>query len=196
MANIDENFPKWSDISKVFWSDLSSRPFDQCIDCQRNLLDDTVFYFIEKGVQGFQAGQISNTIFEYAICLECAQGMRTQLSAESLSNIQAYYSKNVDFKKRRQELSGKSEEEWLENCLIHKKPSTEAGECQLYAFCNGDQMLYQEFPYMIRGEALDELVDLISAETMDELDDFKNNLTSGPPELRELLEKGGPRIFV
>jgi len=43
---------------------------------------------------------------------------------------------------------------------------------------------------------LDKIVALISQETLDELDRFKDDLTSGPPELRELFEKGGPRVLI
>ena len=79
---------------------------------------------------------------------------------------------------------------------IEDEEVNEEGECQLYALCQGDQMLYQEFAYMIRTEALDEMMDLLSAETLRQLDDFKDDLIDGPSEFKELLKKGGPKVLL
>jgi hypothetical protein len=186
----------WSEIPPIFWSDLLHAPFNKCIQCSRNLLEPGVIYLIEKALKGFNSSRPLQTVFEYAICIACAESMRMTLSVESRANIEEFYRKNIDFKVRKERLIDKPKEEWLKECLIKKTALDENGECQIYGLCNGKYFNYQDFPYMISAKALDEVVDLISAKTMDELEDFKNNLTSGPPELRELFEKGGVRVLI
>jgi len=189
-------YPKWLAIPEVFWSDLTKQPFNKCIQCETELLESGSTYVIEKAVKGFHQGVIHSTLFEYAMCIDCVTSLRGELSESSRKNIEEFYKRNVDFSERLKNLKGMQPEAWIEECLINKKTLDSHSECQLYGLCQGDQFIYQEFPYMISGEALDQVVDLISDETMDELDRFKNDLTSGPPELKELLEKGGPRVFI
>lgn len=195
-AEEQNTMPKWLPIPKVFWSDLNSRPFTNCVHCEANLIESGRPYVIEKAVKGFKNGVIYSTVFEYAMCIGCIDALRGELSEESRNNIEAFYTERIDFKSRMNHLSTRPPEEWLERCLISKKDIELSAECQLYGLCINDQMIYQEFPYVISGEVLDEVIHLISDKTLDELDRFKNDLTSGPPELRELLEKGGPRVFI
>lgn len=187
---------KWGEIPKRFYSDLENKPFEKCTMCERSLLEDGVLYLIEKAIRSYGSDVGEMTLFEYAICLECAENYRKNLSRESLQNIDKFYAENIDFSERSDRLKEDDLNEWMKECLVHQKPAGPSGEVQIYALCNGKQFSYGEFPYMIRSEAMDELIELISAETLDELDSFKNNLTSGPPELRELLDKAGPRLLI
>ncbi|MEQ8909595.1 MAG: hypothetical protein RIC95_10415 [Vicingaceae bacterium] len=183
-------------IPEIFWSDLEARPFSNCILCKSEFLVTKEPYLIEKAVQGFNGKAITNTIFEYAVCLSCADQMQVKLSVSSRERIAHYFQSQVDFIERAKRLKEEPLEDWLENCLIHQESVNRDGECQIYALCQGDQLLVQEFPYMIRAEALDEIMELISAETLEQLDDFKNDLFDGPPELKELFEKGGPKVLI
>tara|TARA_B100000965_G_C19543364_1_gene736602 strand:+ start:75 stop:668 length:594 start_codon:yes stop_codon:yes gene_type:complete len=186
----------WKEIPRIFWSDLTSAPFQECFLCHENLIDNNLFYLIEKAVKGFNGKTIGSTIFEYAVCLSCADDMHLQLSENSRIDIANYFKKHVDFNDRANRLKELDDEAWLKECLIHQKEVSEEGECQLYAFCQGDEIVYNELPYMIRAEAIDEIVDLLSAETLDILNNFKEDLIDGPPELKELFKKGGPRILI
>lgn len=197
MAENEQNrSPKTTVIPPLFWSDAEAAPFKKCINCQSNLIESNIPYMIEKAVRGFDGEKVSATIFEYAVCMNCAQEMNMKLSVQSRERIEQFFHARVNFKERNNQLQHKKEEEWLQNCLIHHQPVNEEGECQLYAFCQGKQFVYQDFPYMIRAEALDEMMDLISAETLRQLDDFKDDLIDGPPELKELFEKGGPKVLL
>lgn len=125
-----EDEAKWSDIPPIFWSDLLHAPFNKCIQCTRNLLEPGVIYLIEKALKGFNSNSPLQTVFEYAICLDCAEEMRMTLSAESRANIEDFYNKNIDFNVRRGNLEEKSTEVWLEECLIKKTTLDENGECR------------------------------------------------------------------
>ncbi len=191
-----EDESRWDEIPPIFFSDLLNAPFPKCIQCSIDLLQPGVIYIIEKALKGFNSNRPLQTVFEYAICLGCAENMRMTLSVESRANIEAFYKKNIDFKVRRELLANEPKEKWLEQCLIKKTSLDDDGECQIYGLCNGESFCYQEFPYMISAKALDEVVELISAKTLDELEGFKDSLTSGPPELKELFEKGGVKVLI
>lgn len=186
----------WRKIPERFYSDLDRKPFERCLMCEASLLEEDRLYLIEKALKHYNEPQLESTVFEYAICLECADSFRNQLSEESRQNIDLFYQEKVDFESRFERLKDKAEEDWLNQCLIHHQEAGSQGEVQIYAFCRGDRCLFREFPYMIRAEAMEEITELISKETLDELDRFKDNLTSGPPELKELFDKAGPRMLI
>lgn len=191
-----KQYPRTTTIPKLFWSDLEGAPFKKCISCQEKLLESKQPYLIEKAVKGFDGERINATLYEYAVCLNCASQMNLKLSVSSRQRMEDFFQSNVDFEARLQHLKEVDDKEWLTECLVHHLPVNEEGECQLFGLCQGDQFIYKEFPYMIRMEALDEMMDLISAETLRELDNFKEELIDGPPELKELFDKVGPRMLI
>ena len=187
----------WEPVPKVFWSDLTGKPFENCIMCEKYLLNDGTLYMIEKAFKSYNTDAADSTIFEYAICLECADKMQSKLSQESRLKMDAYYQERVDLFERRKKLEEVENNlgDRIGECLLLQQPAAKGGEYQIYAQCDGKDMVYLDMPFMICGEAVDELIQLMSNETLDELNGFMNDLTGGPPELRELLE-AGPRVFV
>ena len=196
MSENSTNHLRTTNIHPLFWSDAEAAPFENCINCKMNLPESNTPYLIEKAVRGFDGEKVTATIFEYAVCVNCAQEMNLKLSKGSRERIESFFNERVNFQHRFNQLRDQDDEEWLRKCLVHHEEVNEEGECQLYALCQGDQMLYQEFPYMIRTEALDEMMDLLSAETLRQLDDFKDDLIDGPSEFKELLKKGGPKVLL
>lgn len=192
---MEEPIRYWSDIPRRFYSDLEQKPFENCLLCEKALLQEGTFYIIEKAYRSFASEPGEKTLFEYAICLECAEEYRNQLSVESRKNIDEFMSQ-INFASRSHKLMGKEGDAWLSECIIHQEGLGEDGEAQIYGLCNGDQFCFGEFPYMIRSEAMEEIVSLLSAETLDELNRFKDKLNSGPPELQDILDKVGPRLLV
>jgi len=182
-------------IPPIFYSDLTSNPFNKCVKCEKELLESGESYMIEKAIREDKEMGVKNTIFEYAMCMECASAMSKKLSQSSMMNLAVYYQKNVDFNNRRRSLENSKEVgDWINSCLIHGEPPGKSGEYQIYAECMGNNIVLGDYPFMIRGEALEELIELLSAETLDELDNFKDDITSGPPEYREIV-KSGPRVI-
>ena len=198
MSNTLLPFIKHTSIPKEFWSDLTGKPFEHCISCECTLLENNVEYVIEKALQSTEVEGIVSTIFEYAMCLPCAGQLRTQLSVESLQNIEQFYRERMSFTARRERLMNSELliEKWIGECIVNQRPCKPGEEYQIYGQCVGEHFLYVDMPFMISGEAVDEMVELISNETLDELDDFMNDLTAGPPEFKELLESGGVKVFI
>ena len=164
------------DIPKVFYSDLTGALMNKCISCECDLLKAGIPYIIEKALKPYKGYTSYSTIFEYAMCMPCADKFKSLISAHSMKNITQYFMQNFDPKNTRRNLSSDGNIDvanWLSRCMVKDTSITELSECQIYGQCNGDQMLLGHFPYMVGGAALDDVIDLLSAET---LDDLKTNL--------------------
>lgn len=187
---------KTVDIPKIFKCDLTGAHFQCCIQCEYELMLGDRPYLIEKAIKPYGGYDSYATIFEYAVCVDCAQQMKGMLSAESMQKLMEYFQQKVDFNGHRQAMMEQNPDDpmkWIAHCMVTGKPVSELIECQIYASCLGDQLVFSEFPYMISGGVLDEIVGLLSAETLDELNDFKD--TVGPSEFQDLLQSG-PKVFI
>lgn len=185
------------EIPRIFFSDLTGALLEKCISCERKLLEDNVNYVIEKALKMLYGYKSYSTIFEYAMCLKCAEKMRGNISSKSMQNIHQYFVENVDFNQfNDQQVTGSNGviEQRIEKCIVKGKYAEELNECQIYAQCIGDKMVLSEFPYMMSGEAMDEIVGLMSSETLDDLNNLKDELV-GPSEFQDLL-KSGPKVFI
>ena len=181
---------KFSAIPPEFYSDLTGEPFDSCVNCGKNLLIPGTLYIIEKAIVQTQPHQTKNTIFEYAMCFDCWEETKKSLSAESLQNIQEYFAQRVDFKNRISDLKEEeSMDKWLGSCIVKGKDRSELKEYQIACQCDGPYMAYHFLPYLISGEVMEELMELLSEQTLGEMDNFKKKLTAPDPDLEELFDK-------
>lgn len=187
-----------TDIPKIFKSDLTGDLFKQCVMCECDLLDEETNYVIEKALKPYNGLKNYATVFEYAMCMDCAESMRNVLSKESKQNIDNFFQEHVDFEEHYQKHAELDPEDILprlEHCIVSGEHISKMAECQIYAQCVGTQLIVYIFPYMVGAKALDSMINLISNKTMDDLNDFKESFLGGPPEFEELL-KSGPRVFV
>ena len=173
------------DIPETFKTFVSEEYFQNCISCNKYLLKGKTQYVIEKAIKG------NNVEFEYAMCLDCAEKMRENLSDLSLERIGKFFEEHVDlFDKRNYLLEQKHTtiDDYLSTCLINGSSITSLNEYQIFAYCEGDKILLSYFPYMISHEAIEEMQELLSPQTKDELDDFTKKHFDLPPEWREIIK--------
>ena len=179
-----------SAIPKIFQKSAGGSLSD-CIMCNRNVLAPAQDYLIEKVVRVYPEFKKTEIIFEYAMCLVCAEAMHNELSEESRQRMEAYFALHVDLKKREALVKPKraSFKSWIGNCLIKGTPIKNSLEYSLYAHCSGKKMVYDFFPYAISGEVMEEVNGLLSSHTRQVLDDFIGKHFSGPPEVAEILKR-------
>lgn len=171
-----------SDIPDQFYNEDSKAPFMECVVCNEDLNDRV--YFIEKAYKRYPGETKHQVIFEYAICQSCAEKKNSELSEESKNNL-------VDFMndKLLARMETGIEEDSKENeCLVSGNALDECDEYVTYGQFRGHKMLIGMFPYALSGQVLDEVADLLSEQTLGEIDDFIGNHFSGPPEFRALLQ--------
>lgn len=184
-------------IPKIFFDDLTGAMMSRCISCEQHLIERQLPYFIEKAIKPHLGYQAYATIFEYAMCFECMNSHKNKISKSSQANISQFFMEHVDMGRRQYLVAHELYDDldlWMGHCLITDKHVTAIGECQIYALCQGDQLVMGDYPYMISGEALDTVVNLLSNETLDEFNKLTDELV-GPPAFQDLL-KGGPRVLL
>lgn len=183
--------PEYIRIPKPFYSFATGKPFTTCITCEKNLLVSGTQYLIEKAIIKYPQSTATDVVFEYAMCLECTENMRQTLSRTSVARIDQFFAERTDLVSRRQQLLQKKElnlDDWLKTCIVTNKPVEEITEYQIYAHCDGRDMFYGYAPYMLSGDAMDEIQDLLSPETKEVLDDFIDDHFGLPPELKDLIK--------
>ena len=104
--------------------------------------------------------------------------IRNSFSKESKSKIDEYFLENANRIKSIND--GKI---GLDTCLLSGKRVDELKEYQIYAHCIGQRLDTQIQPYLISAEAQDEIMNLISNETLDILNGFFDKHFSPDPAL-------------
>jgi hypothetical protein len=180
-------------IPEILRSYSTQTFFDRCLECDTRLLEQEIPYFIEKSIKTYPGLRGYDVIFEYAICLKCANEIRQRLSRESMRKMAGYIAENYDPERRSSLIENFPDqpEKWMEECLIKGISGEETQEYQLYAHCIYDRLLLPEMPYMISSQAINDLADLMSSKTLGEMDDFIGKHFGPPSEL-----ESGPRNFI
>ena len=186
-------------IPEEFYSFESNQPFENCLVCKADLLSGEVDYFIEKAVRNYHEHDVSDIVYEYAICWHCAHDMNGQMSAESMQNIQAYFSDQSLFMQNLNDYNNNWQEQEGElipdKCVITGEAKAHMDEYMIYGHFRGNAMVKSSMPYLLSGKVMDAVSDLLSNQTIDQLDDFMGEYFGGPPELEELWKPRRPVFF-
>lgn len=187
--------PKRTPIPPSFYSIETGEPFSTCLACDTALFDGSTEYLIEKGYRQYEAYDVQETVFEYALCMDCHTTMRQSFSDRSLRRCQAYLSEHVDPARRTGMLldaESPDPKDWTRQCIVHDTPREELEEYQIMAHCSGEDMLLTHLPLLLGGPAMDDLTQCLSNETIDDLGGFRDEYLGLPPELKHDLQ--GPVV--
>lgn len=189
-------------IPEPFRSDETHDFLRQCMVCEKELIESGSQYLIEKSFVRPLGVDLHETLFEYAICMDCALQMRQQLSKASLERMDQFMQEGMQHDPRQlpEYLADPAQlEQWLSACAFSGQQVSELQEYQIMAVCQGDQMMvapdaaHQRMPLLIGGPTMDKLVALLSEETKEELDRFRDLMGGVPPEWEEVF-RGRPVI--
>lgn len=185
-------------IPKVFYSDGTGKLFDKCIDCECDLLDGHTTYLIEKAVKQFPKFDAKDTIFEYAICLNCSLKLYASFSKESRQAMDQYFDAHANrFKNHIDKLDRENFEvnEYLSNCVMKGTPVKELAEYQIICQCRGNNLVLTYPPYLVGANAIDEVANLLSNKTIDTLGGFMDDNLGLPPEIKDILKDQPVFVF-
>lgn len=178
-------------IPKLFYDSLSDSPFTNCLMCNRHLLMNPTTYIIEKAFRKNPAFTKPGPIFEYAMCLDCARKLSENFSKKSTLNIQNYFADNFNYQKCLEMMLAPEYdtniELFLKNCIIKGTPVEELTEYQYVGYFYGQYLMGDDPPFMISGIVADEILSILSEQTLEELDDFTGKYLTGPPEFSDFL---------
>lgn len=186
-----------TDIPDIFLPYGQKEPFAHCINCHCDLLQDDVEYIVEKVIRRYKQLNATDVIFEYAICMHCAELMRKELSVESLQNVQDFIEKSnmINSRQRLIRENNWNIHDWLSCCAVSGEDIDEQDEYQIYGHCRGRQLVFSAMPYMISGSVMEAMSELLSAKTRDELDRFIDDNFGIPPELKKNI-KDNPIVMI
>ncbi len=178
------------DIPKDFYSDGDGKPFENCLVCGKDLLNSETSYVVEKVMKNYEEYDFSSTVYEFAICSDCHMEQQNKMSKESVANMQSYYqSKVADAGKQSIaiDLRNFDLKTWLSKCFFTDKPITEMKEYQIVAQFKGNKMLMNMPPMVIGEDIINDMADLLSDKTIDEMNGFKEQFLGPPPEFEEFI---------
>jgi len=181
--------PNLIEIPKVFYESISGKPFDKCQVCQKNLLVPGEQYIIEKAFRKNPVNNKVEPVFEFAICVDCAKALFDRFSEESKANINRFFMENnrmIGLLSNRPQVN--RVEDYLSRCSVLGTPVHQLDEYQIYGQFQGNLLKLDFPPYMISSPVMDEVQDLLSNKTIDELDDFTGEYLTGPPEFRDFFK--------
>ena len=175
-------------IPKDFYSDVDHKPFTECKVCGCNLSKGEMPYVVEKAFKRTEEGE-DLTLFEMAICIQCAQEQVEKMSTESRAFLQRSLM-GEELMKRRAILNENDwENTWRDQCILSNKTPRIHDEYHIVGQFLGDELLEDQSPYVIGAEIIEHIQENLSVETKEEWDNFGKQFY-GPedPQLKALLE--------
>ena len=176
------------EIPTHFFSDADQKPFRSCKVCDINLSDGKVPYSIEKAFKKTPEGE-DVTIFEIAICMNCAEKQAQKMSQASRSFLQKAMM-NEDFIKKRSEMWEGWNSKWNKKCIFSDKSPEVNDEYHIVGHFQGDKVIPHQSPFVIGPEMIAYIQENLSAETKEEMDNFGRTFLGPDPTIAKLLEDG------
>lgn len=156
-----------------FWCFETGEPFRKCSLCGTDLWAEGTNYLVEK------AFKKSETIFEYAMCFHCYTGIQNSLSKKSRKLVAHYFAEHIDIEERRKLMIskyGRRTKSWISRCMIKGTPISKCDEHQIYGWFIDKDITFAGLPYMLSGAAIDEIIELLSDETLGIMDEMSGKL--------------------
>lgn len=174
-----EEFEEFEDelppIPKELYSEYEERPFRCCTRCGESLADFEEGYKISKVVKN------GETIFEYALCFHCLEGIMEDSSEESRERLMRF-----QMERMREGVSG------MEDCALcdNTRKSMKKPEFALEAGCQGLGVLEIR---MICMPCMEEMSELVSKKTRDSWSRFvEENFPGVPVDFAPSPTEGAP----
>lgn len=187
-------------IPKYFYDSLNNAPFTNCLVCNRNLLLNPTTYIIEKAYRKNPVNDKPEPIFEYAICWNCMVKLNESFSTKSKANLNNYFRENIDMREINEliRIHGvlNKPEFYFSKCAVKGTPVNELDEYQVLGFFYGGFMTFDSPPFLFSGAVGEEIMSILSEQTLDELDDFTGKYLTGPPEFSDLLSVPGRKPVI
>jgi hypothetical protein len=186
------------EIPAYLWSVSAEAPFSECLDCQRPLLAlgeqqamDTpgclaIGYQIQKLIVR------GESVFEYALCMQCMQQLSLRFSEETKESVSRFV------RTRLQSFPLITSEQALAGdlrCLICQCPRRDCYRYSLMGYCLGLWLMVNPGPVIVCEKCEEELSSLISEKTRREWDRFVEDHFDSPPGVEADSPHGIPMLI-
>lgn len=176
--------PTLAELPPLFHSSETGALIDKCLVCEKHLLDKEE-YIIEKSFTNYPGMKTQDLVWEFAICTDCMKTQMEEYSEESERKMTKYFVKNMEFSHQHELRENQDFEagKWISKCIIKGTPIKDCAQYQISAQCVGKMMVFDRTPFMISGEAMDEIIQLMSNETLGFFNDFREKYFPPPEDL-------------
>lgn len=176
-------------IPKDFYQKEDDSLVEACKVCGQYLLDEETPYLLEKAIKKFSSIKAEEVIFEMAICLNCAQQAQSAISKQSKIDVEAFLSspRIKDNILQAMEKGFFEEDVMLNYCMVTGMSKDDIEEFQIMAHCTGRHLTEGSQAFMISSEGLEEIQSILSKETKDELERFREENFGVPPEFEHIF---------
>ena len=175
-------------IPPIFFDSGTGNLFRHCKVCERDLMRGDIPYGIEKVIRRYPKFGTEDVIFDYAICMLCIEEQHRQMSEESRARMEEYYQSHMDVEAKLQEAKDKPVEYLLDRCAITGEKRMQMEEYHVSALCVGDRLHPEMPPHMLGGKAMEDIAELMSRQTLDQWNRFRDQFLGPSPEISDLLK--------
>lgn len=161
--------PRFHPTPESLHSEETGRPFSHCYDCGGSLLDSDNGHVLQKV---YHKGEV---IMEIAICAPCHSKLQASYSIESRERLWNFFLDHADFAKRAEKfrpIPVGGINPWINHCFTCGATRASCDEFAVAAHCLGADLIYGETPIMMCARCMEELMSLLSAETLGVYDDW------------------------
>jgi len=177
---------KHLEIPKDFYSDSNDQPFKSCRVCECDLSDGKTPYSIEKAFKRVDEDK-DITLFEIAICIQCAEKQSQKMSKESREYMMRVMEENRFMQKRMHLWESDWEESWKNHCLFSKEEVKLNDEYHIVGHFVGNKLINNLPPFVMGQSFIEEIQENLSAETKEEMDNFGQQFLGPDPSIEALL---------
>lgn len=185
------------DLPKFFYNFDTNAPFTHCLVCHESL-DLKGVYAVEKVMKHNRVLNSDEIVFEYAMCMDCAEDLQSEISKESMQAIAALYeeySLNLATKlEYLHETEKYSLESWLERCSFTGKEIRLCDEYQVSAIIEDGKLVYDHSPMVVSDVFIELLQERLSEKTKGFFNDFRDKHFDLDPDLKDLIN--GPTVGI
>ncbi|MFA5575431.1 MAG: hypothetical protein WC994_10350 [Brumimicrobium sp.] len=174
------------EIPIEFASDSDGKHFIYCKICNCDLQSSNTPYTIEKAYKRIDEAR-DITLFEIAICMDCAEKQSKTMSEESRQFIQSLIGNSTFLEKRQNLWNNNWKHNWNERCLFSNKKIQLNDEYHIIGQFQNGKVIPQASPFILGQDLIEEMQENLSKETKEEMDRFGEEFLGPDPTLKELF---------
>ena len=185
-------------IPSFFYQFDTETPFVRCTMCDTSLAT-TNTYVIEKVFKQNKRLNVSEIVYEYAICIHCANEAGAEISQESRLAINRLFEEHRDHLTMKLDYLHSTEkynlESWLERCSFTGKEIRLCNEYAVSCIVENGNMVFEQGPMVVSGEFIEKLQGVLSLETKRAFDKIRDKVFDGSPSVEDIIFSPTPGLI-
>jgi len=185
-------------IPSFFYQYDTETPFVRCTMCETSLVLANT-YIIEKVFKQNKYLKVSEIVYEYAICLECAGAAGDEISQDSRQAITNVFNAHRDHLTMKLDYLHSTEkynlESWLERCSFTGKEIRLCNEYAVSCIVENGNMVFEQGPMVVSDEFMEKLQGVLSAETKRAFDKIRDKVFDGSPSIEDIIFSPTPGLI-